>query len=540
MKKFVVLLLACGVCAFAADKKPKLVLTVVIDQFRYDYLTRYRGELKGGLARLMNNGAVFTNANYDHFPTVTAIGHSTILTGATPSISGIVANDWPDRATGLLHSSVQDSGTFLVGGKADLKGSSPKRLLVSTVGDELKLAYGSRCRVFGVSLKDRSAILPSGHLADAAYWFDLNTGLMTSSTYYFKDKQLPAWVTEFNTRDMAGKRLGQKWMPLNAKPEDKPYWSIAADRKYASFEDFERTTYGNEMLEEFVEALIRNEGIGRHDVTDLLTISYSSNDLLGHKVGIYGPAMRQMVLDTDAAIGRLLNAAEASAGRGNVLVILTADHGVVPAPEELAARGMMGGRVLETTLSEPIEEALTARFGKEKWLLSAPGRIVYLNDALAVKYKTTVAELQRVAADAARKAPHVFRVYTATDLAAGRYQGDPIDRRVRNGYNAVEGADLFVVLEPYWIYYNPRTAVGTDHGQPFGYDTHVPVVFMGPGIRPGRYDMPVIVNDIAPTVATMLDVETPSGSIGRVLTEMLAPVTTTAPTKRSAAAGKPQ
>jgi predicted AlkP superfamily pyrophosphatase or phosphodiesterase len=521
MKKFLLLFLVCAAGVFAAQKKPKLVLTIVIDQFRYDYLTRFRTEYTGGLARLLNEGAVFTNANYEHFPTVTAVGHATILTGATPSISGIVANEWPDRATGKEHSSVQDTSTVLVGGMEGKTGSSPRRLRVSTVGDEMKLVCGNRCRVFGVSFKDRSAILPGGHLADAAYWFDLNSGLMTSSTYYLKDKKLPPWVAAFNAKDFAGKHLGQDWMAPNAKPGDKPYWSVPAERKLESFENFERTVWGNEMLEDFVEALIDNEKVGQHEMTDLLSVSYSSNDMLGHKVGIYSPAVHEMTLETDRVIGRLLTLVERRVGKGNVLVVLTADHGVTPSPEEMAARGMPGGRMLESAVADPVEAALNARFGKEKWILTKGGRLIYLDRSLAAKYNTSIEEVQRVAADVIRKVPHVFRVYTASDLAAGRFQGDYIDVRVRNGYDSVEGADLFVVLEPYWIFHTAKTPTGTDHGLPFKHDSHVPVIFMGEAIRPGEYNAPVAVNDIAPTLSTILAVETPSGSVGRPLTEMM-------------------
>jgi predicted AlkP superfamily pyrophosphatase or phosphodiesterase len=521
VKKVASLFLLCALSVYAAEKKPKLVLTIVIDQFRYDYLTRFRSEFSGGFARLLKQGAVFTDANYQHFPTVTAVGHSTILSGATPAISGIVANEWPDRATGKEHSSVDDDSTVLVGGKEGARGSSPRRLLVSTVGDEMKLALGNRCRVFGVSLKDRSAILPAGHLADAAYWFDLNTGLMTSSNYYLKDKKLPDWAANFNARDFAGKHLGQDWMPPNAKSGDKPYWSIRHERAYASFEDFEKTVWGNEMLEEFAENLIAAENVGRHEATDMLSVSFSSNDILGHKAGIYSPAMHEMTLETDRVVGKLITYAEQRVGKGNLVVVLTADHGVTPAPEEMAQRGMLGGRIPESDVTGAIDAALSGRFGKEKWIQSRGARLIYLDRGLATKHNTTAAEMQRIAAEAVRKMPHIFRVYTATDLAAGRFLGDYIDQRVRNGYNAVEGADLFVVPQPYWIFYTGATATGTDHGLPFKYDTHVPMIFMGEGIRPGEYDMPVAVNDIAPTIATMLSVEIPSGSIGRVLNEML-------------------
>lgn len=521
MKKLALLFIACTSYLYAVQNKPKLVLTIVVDQFRYDYLTRFRSDYTGGIARLLTQGAVCTNANYEHFPTVTAIGHATILTGAYPSISGIVGNEWPDRATGKEHTSVSDDATVLVGGKPGLRGSSPRRLLVSTIGDELKMSNGGASHVIGVSLKDRSAILPAGHMADAAFWFDLNSGYMTSSDYYFKDKQPPAYLTTFNARDYAAKHLGKDWMPADAKPGDKPYWSVPGERTYANFESFERTAWGSQMLEEFVEQVIASEKLGQHSATDLLTVSYSSNDLLGHKVGPDSPAVRAISIETDRLIGRLFQFIEGRIGRGNMVVVFTADHGVPPTPEMSESRKMPGGRIFAPDLDKAIMTALNAHFGPDEWMLNKSGLRIYLNRNLAAKHRTTVEEIQRVAAEAVRATPNIFRVYTASDLAAGRILGDYIDQRVRNSYNVVQGADLFVIPDPYYIFYTASTRTGTDHGLPFKYDTHVPVIFMGAGIKPGQYNMPVAVNDIAPTLATMLSIETPSGSVGRVLTEIL-------------------
>src|ERR1035438_5032639 len=211
MTKLSILLLAAMCVAGAATRKPKLVVAIVVDQFRYDYLTRYRAEYTAGLNRLLTEGAVFTNANYAHVPTITAVGHSTVLTGATPSISGIVANDWYDRDEGAPVSSVSDAGTQLLGGSG--AGSSPHRLLVSTIGDELKIADGGESRVIGISLKDRAAILPSGHMADGAFWLDVKSGNFASSTYYYQE--LPVWAKEFNSQHPADKYRGAKWRGPN-------------------------------------------------------------------------------------------------------------------------------------------------------------------------------------------------------------------------------------------------------------------------------------------------------------------------------------
>src|ERR1035437_400967 len=281
MRKALLCALAAVCLAGAAPKKPKLVLTIVVDQFRYDYLTRFRSEYSGGLARLLTQGAVFTNAGYIHVPAITAVGHSTILTGATPSMSGIVGNDCYDRDEAVRVSSVSDAKTQLLGGSGP--GSSPYRLLVSTVGDELKMAGGGKPRVIGVSLKDRAAILPSGHMADGAFWFDVKTGNFVSSSYYYKE--LPAWAREFNAPRPADKYRGVTWLG-HKMPEDNA----------KLFTELEVTPFGNELIEAFAERALAAEQLGTREFTDLLTVSYSSNDYVGHKYGPDSPEVHEMAL----------------------------------------------------------------------------------------------------------------------------------------------------------------------------------------------------------------------------------------------------
>jgi hypothetical protein len=492
---------------------PKLVLGIVIDQFRYDYLTRFRSEYTGGLKRLLDHGAVFTNAFYQHVPTVTAVGHSTFLSGATPAMSGIVGNEWFDRATAKRVTNVSDETTDLLGveaGAGTHKGSSPRRLLQSTIGDELKMS-GKGGKVIGVSIKDRSAILPCGHMADGAYWFDTASGNFVSSSYYFP--ALPKWLADLNSKHPADVYAGTDWMKHKLPGAGKELYG-----------GIEYTPGGNELIQRLALAALSGEKLGAGAKIDLLTVSYSANDYVGHLYGPDSPEVHDLAIRVDKLIGELLAACEKQAGAGRVLVVLTADHGVSPVPETNHDRRMPGGRVDTREQRSTVEKALTDRFGAGNWVLDATEAGFYLNPAAISGRKTDREEMERVAAEALRNLPHVFRVYTRSQLLNGAILEDAVGVRVRNGFNAARSGDVIVILDPYWIPGNLGRAEGrsgTTHSAPFNYDTHVPVVFLGPQVRPGRYDITVAPNDIAPTLATMLEIETPSGSVGRVLPEML-------------------
>ena len=481
---------------------PKLVLAIVIDQFRYDYLTRYHAEYTGGFKRFFDHGAVFTNAHFEHVPTVTAVGHSTFLSGATPALSGIIGNEWWDRASKKRVTSVSDEDCKLLGAAGE--GSSPSRMLQSTLGDEMKMS-GKGGKVVGVSIKDRAAILPSGHMADGAYWFDGKTGNFVSSTYYFD--ALPGWVTQFNATRPADKYAGKAWMgkAMASAPDAKFYAALDA------------TPFGNELILQFAEKAIVAEKLGAGPKLDLLTVSFSSNDYVGHSLGPDSEEAHDMALRADKLVGDLIRAAEAQAGVGRVLVVLTADHGVAPVPEVNQKRKMPGGRFDEKNELDTVEKALTAHFGAPpaggKWIpYSSEGSLFF-----DVHPTVNLADEERVAADAVRALPHVFRVFTRSQLLNGEISQDSVGVRMRNGFNQARSGNVIVMLDPYWIV----SRTGTTHGAPFDYDTHVPVLFLGPQVHAGRYNANIMVNDIAPTLATMLDVETPSGSVGRVLDEML-------------------
>ena len=494
---------------------PKLVLAIVIDQFRYDYLLRFRSDYHSGFARLLEKGAVFTDAHYLHAATVTAVGHGTFLTGATPSISGIIANEWYDRESGQTVTSVSDPATKLVGGNTDRAGSSPRRLLVSTVGDELKIQRGES-RVIGISIKDRSAILPAGHMADGAYWYDDHANAWVTSSYY--RGELPDWAKKLNQEQPAARYAGAKWLPFDAKGDSaKPFCSMTKDTGVRFCGSIEATPWGNEMIEEFAERALEGENLGHHASTDVLAVSFSSNDYVGHAVGPDDPAVRDISIRTDRLLGKLFDAIDGRIGAGNTLVILTADHGVAPVPEVNQARKMPGGRLNGGELTAKITDALTKRFGPGKWLLASSGGMLYFNQDLIRAQKLDPAEVELVAAESGLEQHHIARVYTRSQLVDGAVQHDEISRAFSVGFFGQRSGDLFVLQEPYYLF----EATGTSHGTPYDYDNHVPVIFLGPGIKPGKYSTRIAVNDIAPTLAEILNVEQPSGSIGRILSEIL-------------------
>lgn len=497
-------LLVCGNTLQAqlsplADERPALVLALMVDQLRYDYLTRHGAEFDAGLARLLKEGAVFTNANYEAAPTVTAVGHSTFLSGATPSVSGIAGNSWYSRREGSAIQSITDNNVMPLGTP---NGASPHRLRVSTVGDELKQS-GHGGKVYGVSLKDRSAILPAGRAADGAFW--LVNGQFVSSSWYFPE--LPAWATAFNAAKPADRFAGVEWMgsTLPATPGAELYRAI------------DSTPFADQLVLEFALRVLEAEALGTGDKTDLLAVSFSAMDYLGHASGPDTPQMREMVLSIDEKIGALLSAAERQAGRGKVLLVLSADHGVAPVPEEQMARKLPGGRYDGQAERAAVQEALAAAFGPGEYILATSETGFYLDYTVAASASRSA--LENVAAEVLRRMPQVARVYTRTALEQAAVAGDRIDQRVINGFHRDESGDLVVIHDPNWL----GGRGGTTHGSPYAYDTHVPLIFWGPRtlVKPGLYHTEAAIHDIAPTLSTLLRVAVPNGAQGRVLHELL-------------------
>ncbi len=504
-----------------APPKPKLVVMVVVDQFRYDYLTRYRSDYHGGLDRMMTHGADFTNGFYVHVPTVTAVGHSIVLSGAMPASSGIVGNSWFDRMENKVVTSVCDWNVKLVGAPQPAQGekctdadpASPNRLLVSTVGDELKDVH-PEAKVIGISIKARGAIMPSGHSANGAFWFeDVNGAFVTSS--YYMDK-LPAWADAFNEQKLPAKYVDRHWEGFDT-------WDFHPKQGAAPYSKIPASPWGNELIEQFAEAALAGEQFGQRGTTDLLTVSFSSNDYIGHQVGPNSPEVHDMAIRTDKLLGKLFDAIDKSVGMNNTVVVLSADHGVATSVKHDQESHFPGGSVRGNP-EEIVQNALEKTFGVDgPWLIPGGGETtLYLNWDTVVKARKGSSgepieedDLYRVATSAlmAAKDLHVARVYSRPELENGEV-GDFVAQAVMNGFNARRSGDIFIVFEPGYI---PGSGAGTTHFSPWAYDRHVPMLLMGPGIKAGRYDQNVEVNDIAPTLATLLDIQTPSGSSGHVL-----------------------
>lgn len=545
----------------APQKRPRLVLLIAVDQFRYDYLERF-GDLFGpsGLKRLLRDGASWTQANYDHTPTYTAPGHATMMTGAYPSESGIIGNEWIDRASLKRISSVTDETVKLLGsGDPAEVPASPRRLLSSTVGDELKLITNGRSTVIGISAKDRSAILPAGRRANAAYWLS-NTGTMASSTYYFN--QLPAWVTAFNDSKPADKYFGAKWDRLLAEseyakragPDSTPWETVgsasgdtntfphtitggAKTPNRAFYTHLDHSPFSNDILVSFAQEAIVNEKLGQDDDPDVLTVSLSANDYIGHRYGPYSQEAMDAVLRVDRQVTTLLEFVQARIGLAHTLIAFTADHGVSPIPEQAAALGLGGARVKSTDILSTIRSAISARYNPQakspdpsadyilKYNYFGAVTDAYINGNIYFNYEALkrdnidLTEISRVVAAAGLTIPGVARSFTRDQLLRGATSiTDPIERRVIHGFSPTRSGDVVMIAEPYKYLGDTITAT---HGSPYSYDTHVPLMIMGTSVTPGRYLEPATPADIAPTLSAVLRITPPSTATGRVLLEAI-------------------
>ncbi len=488
----------------APKTRPKLVLAIILDQFRYDYLTRFDREYKGGFRTLLDSGAVFIDAHQAQYPTVTAPGHAAVWTGSTPSLSGIIGNEWFDRASGKTVTSVLDETTHTLGGNGP--GSSPRRLLVSTLGDEIKLSGVGESKVISMSMKNRGAVLTAGRMGDAAYWFD--GGNFVSSTYYFAE--LPSWVQAFNRDGSVNEFLGAKW---NATEAGASPHILPAAPGGAYLSSLVNSPFGTELLARFAAKAIRAETLGRHTGVDLLSVSFSTTDFVGHHLGPYSPEMHDLCVQTDRVLGDLLRVVDREVGLKDVVVVLTADHGVAPVPEEMGKLRMPGGRYTPALVSSSVQARLVERFGEGRWIRADLGGSLYLDYDLIRAKSLGLQDVIEVAAAAVPRSPEILRVYTRMELERNGAMGDRIGELLEHGFHRDRSADVFVVMEPYW----QSGTSGTGHGSPFRYDTHVPVILMGPDIRPGVYTQPIAVYDIAPTVAALIGIDAPSGCVGTVL-----------------------
>ena len=505
--------------ASAYNGHPKLVVVIVIDQFRGDYLERYRDQFgDAGFRFLLDHGAYFPNCNYNYANTRTAPGHSTLFTGAYSNGHGIAANEWWDQKKKRMVTSVEDDATKMVGVPGDKTGASPHNLLADTLGDELKLATQGKSRVFGVSLKDRAAVLPAGFAGDAAYWIDPKSGQWVTSTYYRDD--LPKWAQDFNSSRPA-KYWDREWKDAQGTVLRSTAHRKGKDGEDASFyEVIGSTAFANEYEFEFAKELMVYEKLGQGPATDLLSISLSPNDILGHQVGPDSPEMQQMALDLDRQLADFLNFLGHQIGLANVWIALSADHGVSSLPDAVKKLRIPAANLNTGKIEAEINKALAAKFSP-----GHPAAYVKLDYPLAWLDQdafTAVHVRERDAEEAvgeALKQTGMRDYYTKSQLAAGTAPNTPLGRKYLNSYSP-EGS-WYVMGVP--DIYTVGPGKGTDHTSPYNYDTHVPLAIYGLPFQPGTYRTNTEPVDLAATLASLLGINAPTHAVGRVLTEALVP-----------------
>lgn len=529
---------------------PRLAVVISIDQFRADYLVRFRPYFgDGGFKRLLEGGANFQNCHHRHSITQTAPGHASILTGVFANTHGITSNEWVNRSTWETVNSVEDADSPLVGiSPAELgplamanprkTGRSPRPLHALTVGDQLKAKYGNRSVVFAASNKDRSAILLGGQRADAAYW-DENGRIVTSNYYR---ATLPAWVEAFNAEKRVHATFGRTWDRLRDTaiydavqgPDDavgeadgsglgrtfpRTITGGKATIAPAFFTAFDNSPFSAEFLGEFVQRAIREEKLGRHEGPDLLCMSFSQIDVAGHNFGPDSHEIMDSVLRIDRVLAQILDCIDREVGLARCVFVLTADHGACPLPERLLAKepGLAAGRVKTADLDAAIRKALNETFGplsgKEYWFLRDNAGYHLRPTALAAK-QVSAADAAKVAKAALATFPFIAEVYTRDELLAMDATGDSLPAKMRRSYRGAEDRDVVYVTKPYYLV---KANSGTSHGTPYEYDTHVPQLWYGAGVPRKTSTEPVGVEDIAPTLSAILGVPAPPATKGKKL-----------------------
>jgi arylsulfatase A-like enzyme len=513
-----VVCLASGSWAFASayNARPKLVVLIVIDQFRGDYLERYRDQFgEGGFRLLLDHGAHFTDCNYNYANTRTAPGNATLVTGAYTNGHGIMANEWWDPAKKRMVTSVEDEQTKLVGTAATAPGASPHNLLADTLGDELKLATQGKARVFGLALKDRAAILPAGFAADGAYWIDHLSGAWITSTYY--RSELPKWVQDFDSARSAEKYLNQEWKDSEGRVlrTTKP-----PEGKETSFYELVGSTpFANDYELAFARELVTNEHLGSGPATDFLVVSLSANDILGHKVGPDSPEMQAMVLATDRQLAAFFEFLGHQIGLANTWIALSADHGIAPLVSVAAALRIPAANQPGEKLRGQMNQALSAKLQRPfEYVRNFDYPVAWLNDEAFAALKMREEDAERAVGEALKQAG-LRDYYTRSQLRDGAVSNTPTGLQYLHSYSPLGGWYVMGVPAPYSI----GSASGTDHASPYTYDTHVPLVLYGIPFQTGTFRTRAEPVDLAVTMASLLGINAPTHAIGRVLVEALAP-----------------
>ncbi len=515
--------------------RPKLILVISVDQMRYDYLPRFAKLYRGGFRLLLDHGAVFTEARFRHGITDTGPGYATILSGRYPSHTGIVNDSWYDSARKKVVFLVEDAKQKALGGEGGAY--SPANLIGSTLGDVLK-EQSTRSHVVAVSLKERGAILMSGHRGDAAYWYEPIRGEFVTSTYYMNEA--PGWLEQWNRRRVPDRYANQAWNRL--LPDERPYQKYAGkdavegewDRRDIRFphvirgnpperrfyDDLRRTPFADEMTIEVTLEALKAHGLGADDATDILAVALAGTDIIGHTYGADSQELMDQLLRLDLTLQKLFDEIDRGVGLASTLIVLTSNHGVLPLVEVLQAKGIDAQRASPADLKAAADQALRTRFPDAKGLIAhydAPN--FYLNESAIADQHLDLKTVESALVSGLMSTDLVDAVYTRSQLMSQTKLADPYLYLYRNSFYAARSPHVLVRLKKY-VYLNDRLG-GTGHGSPYDYDRHVPIIFMGTGIKPGSYPAACGPEAIAPTLARLLGIDYPIESDSRLLLEML-------------------
>ncbi len=528
-----------GIISFPVSgeiQRPKLVVGIVIDQMRWDFLYRYHDRYleTGGFRRLLTQGFSCENTMLPYTPSVTASGHASIYTGSVPAIHGITGNEWWDYQHAQFLYCTGDENTTTIGFTGTEGQMSPQNLLVTTICDELKLATNFKSKVIGIALKDRGAILPAGHSANGAYWYNNKTGDWITSSYY--TKELPGWVKELNAKKMADTYFAQDWKtlyPLNtyiqSSPDEvpwehKPFGTAAKGFPYSlnqfagkNYERLPVTPYGNSYTFDMAKASIIGEQLGADSITDLLAISLSSPDYIGHNFGPNSVEAEDNYLRLDKELGDFLNYLDKQIGKGEYLVFLSADHGVSHVPSFLKEHKIPAGSVNSLAMETELTDLLKKRFKVDSLLIGLLNYQVFLNRKAISSANLNKDDVNKAVIGFLIQQPGISRAFSV-DALQETTLNFTIRHALENGYYPSRSGDIQMIYDPQWI--DGFEGMGTTHGVWNPYDTHIPLLWFGWHILPGKSSREVYMTDIAPTIAAMIHIQMPSGSIGKVIEEI--------------------
>lgn len=524
------------------NDQPKLVVGIVVDQMRQEYLYRFESKFsEGGFKRLINDGFMLRNAHYNYAPTVTGPGHASVYTGTTPAMHGIIGNEWYDKDLKKWVNCVNDPNQKVVGSAGGNGTVSPWRMLTSTVTDELKLFTQRKSKVIGVSVKDRGAVLPAGHMGDAAYWYDSKSGTFVTSTYYMS--ALPEWLNKFNGLKLADQYLSKVWntfYPIGqytaSGPDETPYENKLGGKEKATFpydlkalrkkngeyDLLVNTPFGNDFLTDMAKATIDGEKLGTNTVPDFLAVSYSTPDMIGHAVGPNAVEIEDTYIRLDRNIEDLLKTLDAKVGAGNYTVFLSADHAVADVAQYLKDNKMPAGYFNYSNVEANLKEYLKRYFPDKEVVEEISGDQVYFNQSAFQSEPSSAGVQMIIATELAMKflmaQEGVANVYSESLIRQGDYAEGGVKGSIIRGYHAKRSGDIVIVLESGW--YSATRVQGTTHGSAYNYDTHVPIIFYGAKVPKGSSVKYHTVTDIAPTISALLEIKFPSGSTGQPIEEL--------------------